>query len=173
MNILGLFKSIKLLVMDVDGVLTDGSLLLQKDGQHSRTMNIKDGYAIQLAVKKGYQLLVISGANDPAVKVRLNQLGVEEVFLGVPNKSVLLSQKIESLQLNKEQVLYIGDDIPDYEAMQLAGLSCCPSDAASEIKKIAHYISPIPGGKGCVRDIIEKVLKLNNDWQISSEVMAK
>ena len=173
MNILGLFKPIKLLVMDVDGVLTDGSLLLQKDGQHCRTMNIKDGYAIQLAVKKVYQLLVISGANDPAVKVRLNQLGVEEVFLGVSNKSVLLSQKIESLQVNKEQVLYIGDDIPDYEAMQLAGLCCCPSDAASEIKKIAHYISPIPGGKGCVRDIIEKVLKLNHDWHISSDVMSK
>lgn len=173
MNILQSFKPIKLFVMDVDGVLTDGSLLLQQNGQHSRTMNIKDGYAIQLAVKRGYKILVISGANDPAVQIRLNQLGVEEVFLGVMDKATLLLKKMESLQLSKEQVVYIGDDIPDYDAMMKVGLACCPSDAVSEIKKIAHYVSPYLGGRGCVRDVIEKVLKLNNHWDINSGVAAK
>lgn len=173
MNILQSFKPIKLFVMDVDGVLTDGSLLLQQNGQHSRTMNIKDGYAIQLAVKRGYKILVISGANDPAVQIRLNQLGVEEVCLGVMDKATLLLKKMESLQLSKEQVVYIGDDIPDYDAMMKVGLACCPSDAVSEIKKIAHYVSPYLGGRGCVRDVIEKVLKLNNHWDINSGVAAK
>lgn len=164
MNILAAFKPIKLFALDVDGVLTDGSLLLMNDGQMVRRMNIKDGYALQLAIKKGYQVLVISGGNSEAVKLRLEKLGVKEVFMGVLNKPEVLRQFMQVNSLEKHQVLYMGDDMPDLQVMQLAGLPCCPSDAVAEIRDLSGYISPVKGGEGCVRDIIEKVLKLNGDW---------
>lgn len=159
--------------MDVDGVLTDGSLILLNDGQLCRTMHIRDGYAIQLAVKKGYHLLIISGANDPAVKTRLNNLGVTDIHLGIQDKATLLAEKMQSLGVSKEQVLYIGDDMPDLSAMKLVGLACCPKDACAEIKELAHYISPVEGGKGCVREIIEKILKLHNHWETSDLIAAR
>ncbi|RYY48837.1 MAG: HAD-IIIA family hydrolase [Chitinophagaceae bacterium] len=164
MNILAAFKPIKLFALDVDGVLTDGSLLLMNDGQMVRRMNIKDGYALQLAIKKGYKVLVISGGNSEAVKLRLEKLGVKEVFMGVLNKPEVLRQFMQVNSLEKHQVLYMGDDMPDLQVMQLAGLPCCPSDAVAEIRDLSGYISPVKGGEGCVRDIIEKVLKLNGDW---------
>jgi len=157
--------------MDVDGVLTDGTLWLTADMHAMRAMNIKDGYAIQLAVKSGYHLMVISGASDNGtVTNRMKNLGVTDVNMGVRDKASLLQEKIKSLGLTREQVLYIGDDIPDLKAMQQAGVPCCPSDAAQEIKNIAIYISAVAGGKGCVRDILEKVLKLNNHWEGSDGI---
>ena len=157
--------------MDVDGVLTDGTLWLTADMHAMRAMNIKDGYAIQLAVKSGYHLMVISGASDNGtVTNRMKNLGVTDVNMGVRDKASLLQEKIKSLGLTREQVLYIGDDIPDLKAMQQAGVPCCPSDAAQEIKNIAIYISAVAGGKGCVRDILEKVLKLNNNWEASEGI---
>ena len=166
MNLLELFAPITTFVFDIDGVLTDGSLHLTEDGQQLRTMNIKDGYALQLAVKKGYKVWVISGGKSEGAKIRLQKLGVQEVHIGVENKIDLLEGLVDTNKVEIEQMLYMGDDIPDYAAMQFCGLPCCPNDAAPEIKQVAKYISPASGGKGCVRDVIEKVLKLNGHWDL-------
>ena len=173
MNILSKFKPIKTFVFDVDGVLTDGTLLVLNDGQMARRMNIKDGYALQLAVKKGYRVLVISGGTSDAIKYRLDKLGVTENFLQVENKKEKLTQYVAQHDLKWEEVLFMGDDIPDHAAMQLVGLPCCPADAATEIKQISQYISPFEGGKGCARDVIEKVLKLNGHWDLDTTVASK
>lgn len=173
MNVLADFKKIKAFVLDVDGVLTDGSLLLLDDGQMARRMNIKDGYALQLAIKKGYHILVISGGSSDAVKLRLQKLGVVEVYMGVSDKKQVLLQYVSKYALNWDEVLYMGDDIPDMIPMQLAGLPCCPADAVPEIRNISSYISPVNGGYGCVRDVIEKVLKLNDHWDLDSSVPSK
>ena len=170
---LNLFKSITCFVFDVDGVLTDGSLLVFDDGQMVRRMNIKDGYALQLAVKKGFHVVIISGGDSEAVKDRLHKLGVRDVFMKVHNKKQQLDAWLQANGLSWQHVLYMGDDIPDYEVMQLAALPCCPADAAAEIKHISKYISTLKGGYGCARDVIEKVLKLNNQWGIDVSVSSK
>jgi 3-deoxy-D-manno-octulosonate 8-phosphate phosphatase (KDO 8-P phosphatase) len=170
MNVLALFKNIKLFVLDVDGVLTDGSLLLLDNGEMARRMNIKDGYALQLAIKKGYEILIISGGTSQAVEMRLQKLGIKNIHLSVKNKKAILSQFITENNYTQEQVLYMGDDVPDVLPMSIAGLACAPADAVQEVKSIAHYISPISGGNGCVRDVIEKVLKLNGDWNDTEQV---
>ncbi len=173
MNILAAFKPIKLFALDVDGVLTDGSLLLLNDGQMMRRMNIKDGYALQLAVKNGYHVLVISGGSSEAVKMRLEKLGVKNVHMGVLNKKEVLAAYMEQHNLQPHQVLYMGDDMPDISVMQMAGLPCCPADAVAEIKDLSGYISPVKGGEGCVRDVIEKVLKLNAHWHHDGSTPSK
>jgi len=164
MNILELFAPIRTFVFDVDGVLTDGNLLLTEDGHMLRSMNIKDGYALQLAVKKGYSVWIISGGRSEAVKLRLNKLGINDVHIGIESKKEFLQDLAVTAKIPVESVLYMGDDMPDLAAMQLCGLPCCPADAVPEIKHIARYVSPHNGGKGCVRDVIEKVLKLNGHW---------
>ncbi len=168
MNVLANFRLIKTFVLDVDGVLTDGSLILLNDGQMARTMNIKDGYALQLAVKKGYRILVISGGTSEAVRMRLEKLGVTNIHMSVKNKQQVLIDYIREHKLDASEVLYMGDDVPDVAPMKLAGLACCPADAAIEVKNISHYVSYIDGGRGCVREVIEKVLLLNNDWNDNS-----
>lgn len=172
MNALSQFRSITTFVLDVDGVLTDGSLLLLEDGQMARRMNIKDGYALQLAIKKGYRVLVISGGSSEAVIKRLNRLGVMDVFMPAPDKTEVLGQYMRQHGLKKEEVLFMGDDMPDLAVMQLAGLPCCPADAVPEIRAISTYCSSVEGGRGCVRDVIEKVLKLNGDWDEASGISA-
>jgi 3-deoxy-D-manno-octulosonate 8-phosphate phosphatase (KDO 8-P phosphatase) len=166
MNVLERFGPIRTMVFDVDGVLTDGTLLLTEDDGMLRTMNIKDGYALQLAVKKGYDVWIISGAKSPAVKKRLEKLGVKEVHIGIDSKRELLEEISTRTNAGYDSMLYMGDDIPDYACMKKVGLACCPQDAVTEIKGVAHYVSPYPGGKGCVRDVIEKVLKLNGHWDL-------
>ena len=168
MNILELFMPIRTFVFDVDGVLTDGTLMLTEDGHMLRSMNIKDGYAMQLAIKKGYKIWVITGGNSEAVRSRLNRLGINDVHIGIESKKEKLHLMTLASDINYENILYMGDDIPDYAVMQQCGLPCCPGDAVSEIKSISKYISPLSGGKGCVRDVIEKVLKLNGDWELPS-----
>ena len=166
MNILELFAPIRTFVFDVDGVLTDGMLLLTEDGGMLRSMNIRDGYAMQLAIKKGYAIWIISGGKSEAVRIRLNVLGISEVHIGIESKKELLQTLITTHNTATDSLLYMGDDIPDYAVMQLCGLPCCPADAAPEIKQVSKYISSYSGGKGCVRDVIEKVLKLNGDWDM-------
>ena len=170
MNALALLKNIKLFVFDVDGVLTDGSLILLDNGEMARQMNIKDGYALQLAIKHGYEILIISGGSSNAVKFRLQKLGIQQIFLGIDDKKELLINFINAHNFKREEVLYMGDDMPDIFSMKEAGVACAPADAVAEIKSIAHYISPFAGGKGCVRDVIEKVLKLNNHWNNPNRV---
>jgi 3-deoxy-D-manno-octulosonate 8-phosphate phosphatase (KDO 8-P phosphatase) len=171
--LLNLFKSITCFVFDVDGVLTDGSLLVFDDGQMVRRMHVRDGYALQLAVKKGYRVVIISGGDSDAVRQRLQKLGIQDVFMKVENKKQQLAAYLEAHGLSWRQVLFMGDDIPDYEVMQEAALSCCPADAAPEIKHISKYISTLKGGYGCARDVIEKVLKLNKKWDIDTTVTSK
>lgn len=163
-RILEKFSLINTFVLDVDGVLTDGSLLVMPNGLMARRMNIKDGYALQLAVKKGYRVIIISGGHSPEVMERLNKLGVKEVYLQVTDKLSLLQESVGSGIENQLQCLYMGDDIPDLACMKWAGVAVCPADAVTEIKTVSYYISEKNGGLGCVRDVIEKVMKLRNDW---------
>jgi 3-deoxy-D-manno-octulosonate 8-phosphate phosphatase (KDO 8-P phosphatase) len=170
---LSLFKHITTFVFDVDGVLTDGSLLLLNDEQMVRKMNIKDGYVLQLAIKKGYKVVIISGGISEAVLHRFSKLGIKDVYLNIENKEEKLTAYVNAHKLNWDEILFMGDDIPDYKPMQLVGLPTCPYDAVLEIKQISKYISPLNGGNGCVRDVIEKVLKLNSHWDMDNNIAAK
>jgi 3-deoxy-D-manno-octulosonate 8-phosphate phosphatase (KDO 8-P phosphatase) len=170
MNVLELFHKITTFIFDVDGVLTDGTILVLNDGLQARKMNIKDGFALQMAVKKGYRVKVISGSNSPQVADRLFKLGVTDVQMSVKDKKKLLEEYIKMNQLQKEEVLYMGDDLPDIKAMNISGLPCCPVDAVPEVKMASLYISSLQGGCACVRDVIEKVLKLNGNWDYNTDV---
>ncbi len=167
------FKNIKTFVFDIDGVLTDGNVLLMQDGTMLRQMSVRDGYALQLAIKKNYDVIVISGSFSAEAQIRLERLGVRKTFMRIDNKLEKLKELIDEHRLNKEEILYMGDDIPDYEVMQYCGLAACPADAAAEIKSISKYISPLKGGQGCVRDVIEKVLKLQNHWSVDTSIPSK
>ena len=173
MSVLQIFKQIKTFVFDVDGVLATAIMVILQDGEMARKMNSKDGYALQLAVKKGYKIAIISGGNSEGVRIRLERLGVQDVFLGIHNKKEKLLEYIQQNELNPEEVLYMGDDIPDYVVMNMVGMPCCPADAVQEIKQISKYISPFDGGKGCGRDVIEKVMKLNGHWDLDTTVASK
>ena len=157
-------KKIRAIVMDVDGVLSKETIPMSEDGVPCRTVNIKDGYALQLAVKMGLTIAVITGARVEAVRVRYEGLGVKEVRIGAEVKMAVYEELLEKYGLSDEEVLYMGDDIPDYEVMNRCGLACCPADAAHEIKEISQYISPVKGGKGCVRDVIEQVMRAQGTW---------
>lgn len=170
MNYKSKLNHIKALVLDVDGVLTDGSVILMPDGSLSRSMNVRDGYAIQLAVKKGYPIGVITGGKDETVKKRLNGLGVTDIYLASSHKKEDFEDFLYKYDLKADEVAYMGDDIPDLEVLNMVGLPCCPKDAAPEIRNMALYISQINGGKGCVRDIIEQWLKVQNNWTEDSDV---
>ena len=159
-----LLSQVHTFIFDVDGVMTDGIVLLTPDGQMLRSMNVKDGYAIQLAVKKGYRIIIITGGNSEAVRQRFEGLGVKEVYLSVGNKLKLFHEIVKNDKLKMENILYMGDDIIDYEIMKEVGVAACPADAAEEIKHISHYISSVPGGKGCARDILEQVMKVQHKW---------
>ena len=158
------FKSITTFIFDIDGVLTDGALYVFDSGEQVRCMNIKDGYALQLAIKKGYRIAAFSGSESPAVTRRLAKLGITEVFMKVENKLQSIEQYLQLHKVKWKDVLFMGDDIPDLEVMQKAGMGCAPADGVHEVLEIARYISPFNGGKGCVRDVIEKVLRLNAHW---------
>jgi 3-deoxy-D-manno-octulosonate 8-phosphate phosphatase (KDO 8-P phosphatase) len=170
MNLLGSFKSVTTLIFDIDGVLTDGGILVLETGEQVRTMSVKDGYALQMAVKKKYNLVVISGGNGVGAARRLEKLGITHVFLNVKNKSQVLEEYLNEHQLSWSETLFMGDDIPDYLPMKKAGMPCAPADAAPEILQIARYISPYGGGKGCVRDVIEKLLRLHGNWELESDI---
>lgn len=173
MNVLALFKNISTFIFDVDGVLTDGSLLVMPNGLMARRMNIKDGYALQLAIKQGYRIFIISGGNSPEVKERLEKLGVKNCFMQVKDKVEKLEEIMKEYKILSDEIIYMGDDIPDLEVMQRVGLPCCPADAVTEIKALSKYISPISGGEGCGRDVIEKVLKLQDKWINNMHIRSK
>ncbi len=153
------------LAFDVDGVLSCNKVVLNEgNAQPVRTANIKDGYALQLAAKSGLELAVITGGRSEAVRTRYVGLGFKSVFMGVSVKITCFEDWLEESGLKPEEVLYMGDDVPDYEVMKLCGCPCCPADAAHEIKEIALYVSDRAGGEGCVRDVVEQVLRAQGKW---------
>ncbi len=151
-------------IFDVDGVLTDGTITVTTDGEMLRTMNIKDGFALKTAVDAGFNVCIISGGSNEGVRKRLAGLGIKDIYLGAHNKIEQLNAYMNRHNITTTQVLYMGDDIPDYPVMELVGLPCCPQDAVPEIKSISKYISHKNGGKGAVRDVIEQVLKVQDKW---------
>ncbi|MCK9204069.1 MAG: HAD-IIIA family hydrolase [Bacteroidales bacterium] len=159
-----LLKDINTFIFDYDGVLTDGSVMMTNEGEAYRVSNVKDGYALQLAKKKGYNVAVISGAHSQSMAHRMKALQISDMYLGIEKKRDVFLEYLKNHNLKASQVLFMGDDIPDYEVMLEAGVPTCPADAAEEIKKVAKYISHLDGGKGCVRDVIEQVLKLQGKW---------
>ena len=160
---------IRAIIFDVDGVLSAGTITLATNGDPVRTANIKDGYALQLAVKKGLIVAIITGGKTEAIRVRYEGLGLKDVFLGCSFKPTEYSLLMEKYDLRPEEVMYMGDDIPDYEVMRLCGCPVCPVDAAPEIKEISTYISHHKGGYGCGRDVIEQVLKAQGKWMDGNE----
>jgi 3-deoxy-D-manno-octulosonate 8-phosphate phosphatase (KDO 8-P phosphatase) len=157
-------KDINTFIFDVDGVLTDGNVILSSSGEMVRTMSTRDGYAISQAIKKGFNVCIISGGNSDMVRKRLEYLGVKHIHLGVKDKLDVFEDYLIMQQIKAEQVLYMGDDLPDYEVMSRVGIAAAPNDAAPEILSIANYVSHKKGGEGCVRDVIEQVLKIKDCW---------
>ena len=166
-NFKEILSDVKLFVFDVDGVLTDGSVHCYNDGEQVRVMNIKDGYALQLAVKKGYRIGIITGGNSQTVKKALESLGIQDIFLAQHDKLQCYKDYINEHDLKEEEILYMGDDLPDYEVMKRVGLAVCPFNAAYEIKEICTYISNRNGGEACVRDVIEQVMRSQGTWEIA------
>jgi len=159
-----LLNKITTFIFDYDGVLSDGSVIVIENGEALRRTSVKDGYALQLASKLGYRIVVISGGRGEGMKKRLEMFNPTAIFLGVNNKEVVLEEFLERNHISPDECLYMGDDIPDYFPMKHVALACCPADAAIEIQNISHYISHKKGGDGCVRDVIEQVLKSQNKW---------
>jgi 3-deoxy-D-manno-octulosonate 8-phosphate phosphatase (KDO 8-P phosphatase) len=159
-----LLKNIDTFIFDYDGVLSDGSVITTIDGEQLRVGSVKDGYAIQHAIKNGYRILIVSGGNSISMEKRCQALGITNCFFSVRDKKTLINQYFIDNNIDCQKVIFMGDDIPDYSAMLEVGLPVCPADACNEIKEISKYISPFTGGHGCVRDIIEQVLKVQNKW---------
>lgn len=165
MNELDRIKAITCFVFDVDGVLTDGMVVALESGEQARTFNIKDGYGIERALLAGYHVAIISGGNQIGVQKRLSFLKIPHIHLGVKDKVPVLRQLCSDLNITPEQIAYVGDDLPDYEAMQMVGFACSPNDATDEIKQISHHVSRQNGGNGCVRSVIELVMKTQGTWR--------
>jgi len=157
-------QKVKAFAFDVDGVLSSPEIYLHPSGELMRSMNTKDGYALQYAVKRGYPIAIITGGHTNSVSLRFKGLGITDIYMASFHKTEDFTDFLCKYGLASEEVLYMGDDLPDFEVMQKAGVPCCPADAVEEIKSVSQYISPYGGGKGCVRDVIEQVLRLHGRW---------
>ena len=164
MNYLEKFKDIQTFIFDVDGVLTNSEIIVLESGKLLRKMSIRDGYAIKHAVRNGYKVVIITGGKSEGVVKRLQGLGVVDIYYGISDKVDAYQEVVYTYELKPTQILYMGDDFPDIEVMHKVGIAACPKDAAHEVIEIADYISPIEGGKGCARDVIEKVMRLHGKW---------
>ena len=162
-----IMNDITTFIFDVDGVLTDSSVHITTTGEMLRVMNIRDGFALKAAIESGYAVCIISGGNNEGVRIRLRNLGITDIHLSTPDKVATFKEYIELYNIKPEEVLYMGDDIPDFHVMQLVGLPTCPQDASPEIKAISKYVSHIYGGKGAVRDVIEQVMKVQGKWHLN------
>jgi len=162
------FSSINTFIFDVDGVFTDGSIIAYRTGEFSRNFYVKDGYAVEKALQNGYRIIIISGGVEEGVKSRLEFLGIKEVFIGIKDKISFFHAYTKDKNIEPSQILYMGDDIPDLKMLRLVGLPTCPNDAVDEIKSVCTYISPKNGGRGAVRDVIEKVMKSQNKWNFEN-----
>lgn len=157
-------KEIKAFVFDVDGVFTDGSVYLMPDKSMCRVMNVLDGYAVVKAIKENYKICVITGGDDPMVRNRINYLGITDYYAKISDKLEKFEEFKKKYDLKNEDILTMGDDLPDIEMMLVSGISACPENSVPEVKQISNYISPIQGGKGAVRDVIEQVMKVHGKW---------
>lgn len=157
-------QKVKAVVFDVDGVLSRQTIVLSSDGEPLRTVNIKDGYAIQLAVKRGIRIAIITGGNTEAIRKRYASLGVEDIYMKAAVKITTYEEFMKKYDLKNEEVIYVGDDVPDYEVMRRCGCPCCPKDACCDVKDISTYVSDREGGDGVGRDILEQVLRAKNLW---------
>lgn len=155
---------VRAFVFDVDGVMTDGRLLITDEGKLLRTFHIRDGYALRKAVERGYPVVIVSGGKSEGVVRRLNQLGITDIFMDAQEKESVLLNWLNARGISGDQLVYMGDDMLDIPAMNHAALRACPSDAVQEVKNISNYISSLPGGAGCVRELIESILKVQNQW---------
>ncbi|MCL2417407.1 MAG: HAD hydrolase family protein [Bacteroidales bacterium] len=169
-------KNIKTFIFDYDGVISDGRIwVIDGERDQVRSSSVKDGYAMHYAIRKGYRIAIISGGKGDPMRIRLNNLGIKnsDIFQGVGNKMDVFEKYCSDHQIDPQTVLYMGDDIPDYTVMQNVGIATCPADAVPEIKEVAHYISHQKGGYGCVRDVIEQVMKVHGDWMSEDAVIWK
>ena len=161
-----IMNRISTFVFDIDGVITDSSVHVTESGEMLRIMNIRDGFAMKAALESGYNVGIISGGNNNGVRIRLQNLGVDAVYLASSDKVKAFNEFCELKSIEPAHVLYMGDDIPDYHVMQLVGLATCPQDAVPEIKAVSKYISHVNGGRGAVRDVIEQVMKVQSKWHL-------
>lgn len=164
-----LLPHISTFVFDIDGVFTDGNVLITTKGELLRKVSVKDGYAVKMALKKGYNICLISGGTNQGVKARFKALGVTDIYMGAHYKTGPLNEYLSLYNIEPKTVLYMGDDMPDIAPMQQVGLATCPQNAVAEVKAIAAYISHIKGGEGCVRDVIEQVLKVQGKWDVFND----
>lgn len=162
-------KKVSTIIFDVDGVLSTSTIPMSAEGEPMRSLNIKDGYAIQLAIKQGLRLAIITGGRDVGIMKRYSKLGMEDIFMGCGVKLEVFREYLRKNGLTKEEVIYVGDDIPDYEVMGEAGCPCCPNDACPDIKALSRYVSPYDGGMGCARDILEQVMRAKGMWLSSAK----
>lgn len=165
-NYKSILPKIKTFIFDVDGVLTDGKILVTTDGEMYRSLDTKDGYAIKCALVQGFKIVIISGGTNEGIRNRFKALGVYDIYLGTNHKLDAYQDLIDNYNLNPEEILYMGDDLPDIPVMEKVGVGCCPSDAVSDVKIISDYISHKKGGEGCVREIIEQVLRVQGKWRL-------
>lgn len=173
MNLLQEFTRVSTFIFDVDGVLTDGTVLVLENGLQARKMSIRDGFGLQMAQQNGYRVLIVSGGFSPPVKNRLEKLGITDVHMSINDKKAFVEAYILQNSLVKEEVLFMGDDLPDLPVMDVVGLSCCPADAAPELRSVVKYVSPFAGGNACARDVIEKVLKINGHWKFDPAISSR
>lgn len=165
-------KKISTFILDIDGVITDGQLLMHPSGEFLRNMSTRDGYAIKKAANSGFNVIIISGGESESMRKRLSYLDVKEIHMGVSDKLSVYKGIKKSYGLKNKEVLYMGDDIPDYDIMKEVGIATCPKDAVNEIKDISDYISHFKGGKGAVRDVIEQTLKIHKKWILETKTKA-
>ncbi len=173
MSIEDRFQRIDTFMFDVDGVMTDGGIVVMGNGDLARIMNTKDGYALQLAAKRGYRFFIISGSAHSGVERRMNNLGITNVYFGVMNKKAFVQKLIAEHNLDPQTILFMGDDMPDMPVFEIVAIGCCPADAVPDVKSAARYISSLPGGTGCVREIIEKVMKIRGHWGVDENIASK
>jgi 3-deoxy-D-manno-octulosonate 8-phosphate phosphatase (KDO 8-P phosphatase) len=165
-NYKAILPQIKTYIFDVDGVLTDGKVLVTTEGELYRSVDTKDGYAIKCALVQGYKIVIISGGTNEGIRDRFKAFGIYDIYLGAHHKLDAYQDLMDNYDLNPEEILYVGDDVPDIPVMEKVGLSCCPADAVSDVKAMVDYVSHKKGGEGCVREIIEQVLRVQGKWRL-------
>jgi 3-deoxy-D-manno-octulosonate 8-phosphate phosphatase (KDO 8-P phosphatase) len=160
-----IFNNITTFIFDVDGVLTDGAILITEDGSLLRTMNVKDGLALKIALDSGYNICIITKGTSLGVRKRLELLGIRDIYDNLKEKQAAFQEYTLKYGLDKSELLYMGDDLPDLAIKDKVALFCCPNDAAPDVIKASDFISPIKGGRGCVRNIIERVMRIQDKWK--------